>query len=49
MGLGQDVLALIIVVIAAWIILPDPIPVIDEIVLIPVLVALVAKFLGDME
>lgn len=48
MGLSQDVLGLIIAFIVIWIVIPDPIPVVDELILIPVVGVLIAKFAGDM-
>ena len=48
MGIGQDALGLIIALIIIWIIVPDPIPLIDEIILIPVVGVLMAKFMSDM-
>ena len=48
MGLSRDVLGLLIALIIIWIIIPDPIPVIDEIILIPVVGILITKFAGDM-
>lgn len=48
MGLGHDVLGLAIALILIWIIVPDPIPIIDEIILIPVVGILIAKFASDM-
>ena len=48
MALGKDVLGLLIAVISIWIIFPDPIPIIDELILIPVVGVLILKFSGDM-
>ena len=48
MGIGQDALGLVIALILIWIIIPDPIPLIDEIILIPVVGVLIAKFASDM-
>ena len=48
MGLGNDVLGLVIALIVIWIIIPDPIPIIDEVILIPVVGVLIAKFTADM-
>ena len=48
MGLGNDVLGLVIALIIIWIIIPDPVPMIDELVLIPVVGILISKFSKDM-
>ena len=48
MGLSHDIIGVVIAAIVIWIIIPDPIPVVDEMILIPVVTVLVAKFIGDL-
>jgi len=48
MGIGTDALGLVIAGMVIWIILPDPIPVIDEMILIPVVAILILKFGKDL-
>lgn len=48
MGVSRDVLGLAIAFIIIWIVIPDPIPVVDELILIPVVGVLISKFSKDM-
>ena len=48
MGFGKELLVLFTVGATIWIIVPDPIPLIDELILIPLVVAAMAGLIGDM-
>ena len=48
MGFGKALLVLFIVGATIWIIVPDPIPVIDEVILIPIVIIAIGELMGDM-
>ena len=48
MGFGKELLVIFIVGATIWIIVPDPIPLIDELILIPLVAAAMGSLIGDM-
>ena len=48
MGFSKDMLVLFIVGATIWIIVPDPIPLIDELILIPLVAVAMGSLIGDM-
>ena len=48
MGFSKDMLVLFIVAATIWIIVPDPIPIIDELILIPLVAVAMGSLIGDM-
>ena len=48
MGLSKVLLVLFIVGAVIWIIVPDPIPIIDEVILIPIVAIAMGELVSDL-